>query len=202
MKFLLASLLLLVKIATSANYDSANFEFNHETASAEETPITSSKIFLSTHTVNLLNRQINVEQSAAYSYLFLSSHFKNQGRNKLATQFKAWSDEETQHANELADYLILRRGNLVYHKINEPRFLEAQLTVNGALKFVLDKEVEVYESILNVHNMSNDPSMEDFLVPFLNEGIESVRKAHDLVQEYNRMQEDLATHVFEQTFFG
>jgi len=198
MKFLLASLLLL-KIVASANYDSANFEFDHETTS--ETPITA-KIFLSTHTVNLLNRQINVEQSAAYHYLFLSSHFKNQGRKKLATQFKAWSDEETQHANELADYLILRRGSLVYHKINEPRFNEAQLTVNGALKFVLDKEVEVYDSILNVHNMCKDPSMEDFLVPFLNEGIESVRKAHDLVQEYNRMQEDLATHVFEQTFFG
>jgi len=201
MKFLLTSLLLVKIVAVySANYEnSANFEFDHETST--ENPPTA-KIFLSTHTVNLLNRQINVEQSAAYHYLFLSSHFKNQGRKKLAAQFKAWSDEETQHANELADYLILRRGSLVYHKINEPRFNEAQLTVNGALKFVLDKEVEVYDSILNVHNMCKDPSMEDYLVPFLNEGIESVRKAHDLLQEFSRMQEDLATHVFEQTFFG
>jgi len=188
-----ASILLLT-------FSACAVEFEHETSNDNISPPL--KIFLSTHTINLMNRQINAEQTAAYNYLFLSSHFKNQGRQKLSDQFKKWSDEENQHANELADYMILRRGNLVYHKINEPRFSEAQLTVNGALEFVMDKEQEIYDSILNIHKMCNDPSMEDFLVKFLDEGIESVRNAFDLLQEYNRMQEDLATHVFEQTFFG
>ena len=174
------SILLLCVGNISADFDA---EFDHQSTTSSPP----AKIFLSSHTVNLLNRQINAEQSAAYSYQFLSSHFKNQGRHKLADQFKEWAEEEYQHANELADYMLLRRGNLVYHRINEPRFSESQLTVDGALQFVLSKEQEVYDSILNIHRMCNDPSMEDFLVKFLDEGIESVRKAFDLLQEYNRI---------------
>ena len=67
----------------------------------------------------LLNRQINLELAASYSYLSLAAYFSRTevARHGFAKRFRAASREEWTHAQKLIDYQNSRGGRVVFNEV-------------------------------------------------------------------------------------
>ncbi|VEL36146.1 unnamed protein product [Protopolystoma xenopodis] len=93
-----------------------------------------------------INRQINMELAASYSYLALYAYF---GRDDVALTnaakfFKKASHEETEHAEKLIDYQLLRGGRVKYQEIKAP-VVRAVDSLKAALELAIVLEKEVNE---------------------------------------------------------
>ena len=68
-----------------------------------------------------LNKQVNVELSAFYSYLSMSMYFESHHMPGVAHWFKAQSNEEFNHAMKLNANIIARGGRVVLTAIDAPK---------------------------------------------------------------------------------
>ena len=67
-----------------------------------------------------LNKQVNVELSAFYSYLSMAAYFESQYFPGFAQWFKIQSNEEFKHATKLMDFINARSGKVVLMAIDTP----------------------------------------------------------------------------------
>lgn len=128
-----------------------------------------------------LNKQINLELSASYQYLFLSSYFN---RDNIALQplvifFEKCSLEEREHANKLINYQNMRGGIVTFDGLSNPTIeFNTENKVLEAFNIVLSLEKDVNNSLLDLHKISetnNDPQFGDYLEgEFLNEQVEAI----------------------------
>jgi len=70
---------------------------------------------------NALNRQVNVELSAFYSYLAMSAYFAFNYMPGSSHWFKVQANEEFDHAMKLNEYIITRGGKVVLTAIEAPK---------------------------------------------------------------------------------
>lgn len=94
-----------------------------------------------------LNRQINVELNAFYSYLSMAAYFEFNYMPGCAHWFKVQSGEEFKHAMKLNEYIIARGGKVVLAAIDAPK---------TEWKSCLSVMEEAYAQELKVSALIND----------------------------------------------
>ena len=132
-----------------------------------------------------LNKQINMEMYASYTYLTLYSYFIQQDKalHGFAKMFIKNSDEEREHSLTLIEYQAKRGGKVVMEDIKKP---EVELkTAKDAVEAALKLEKEVNQSLLDLHVLAGekgDGHLSDFLEEhFLEEQVDSIKEIGDLV---------------------
>ncbi|KAL7675908.1 hypothetical protein ACOME3_002168 [Neoechinorhynchus agilis] len=97
---------------------------------------------------DLLNRQINLEFSAAYAYeqMALYCTRSDVALENFAHHFRKEADEEKTHARKFMDYLILRNGKFEAEPIPSPiKYEEFDGIVNlFEIAYKLEQDVYVF----------------------------------------------------------
>lgn len=163
-----------------------------------------------TSTEEEINKQINRELFAHYTYLSMAMHFDRDdidlpGFHKF---FKESSEEELKHAHMLMEYQNKRGGRIKLHGIMKPckdhwgRGLDA-------MEDALELEKHVYQSLLDLHSKAedaNDPQLQDFLESnYLGEQIDSIKELSNFVNTLKRMDGpsySLAEYHFDRMTLG
>ena len=132
-----------------------------------------------------LNKQINMEMYASYTYLTLYSYFiqHDKALHGFARMFIKNSQEEREHSLILIDYQAKRGGKVIMEDIKKP---EVELkTAKDAVEAALKLEKEVNQSLLDLHVLAGekgDGHLSDFLEEhFLEEQVDSIKEIGDLV---------------------
>ena len=127
----------------------------------------------------LINTQINIELTAAHTYNVLYSYFlsDSNGLPGLANFFKKSADEEIGHAREFIEYQNIRGGKVNITNLNKPEFnfdSSSEFSIMyQAIRYTLELEQSVYESILNISKESGDQGLDDFLDKFVKEQLDT-----------------------------
>ena len=120
-----------------------------------------------------LNEQITAEMWSANLYLSMSFYFEKEGFNGFAHWMKKQSQEEMDHAYQMASYLIKRGGTALVDKIDVvPTGWGNPLEV---FKHVYDHECHVSKLIndlLETAQAEKDYATQSFLWEFVKEQIE------------------------------
>lgn len=139
-----------------------------------------------------INKQINRELFAHYTYLSMAMHFDRDDINLPGFHkfFKESAEEEMEHAQKFMKYQNMRGGRVKLNNIHKP----CEVWGNGlnAMRFALNLEKEVYESLLILHShadLKNDPQLQDFLESnFLGEQVESIKQLANYVNTLTRLE--------------
>jgi ferritin len=95
--------------------------------------------------VEAINRQINSELSASYSYLAMSAWCEGQKFTGAARWLRLQSREEYLHAMKLFDFILARNAKVELKPIVEPR--QAFKSLAEVFERALDQEQEVSRQI-------------------------------------------------------
>ncbi|KAK2573273.1 Soma ferritin [Acropora cervicornis] len=107
--------------------------------------------------------------------------------------FKESAEEEMEHAQKVCSFMKyqnMRGGRVKLNNIHKP----CEVWGNGlnAMRFALNLEKEVYESLLILHShadLKNDPQLQDFLESnFLGEQVESIKQLANYVNTLTRLE--------------
>merc|ERR1711911_12674 len=150
-----------------------------------------------------INKQINMELFASYSYTALSSHFSRDdvSLQGFAKFFKDSSNEERDHAEKFMKYQALRGGRVVLQAINRPAADEWDSPL-AAMEYVLKLEKEVNQPLLEIHALASnhsDPHLSKFLEDdFLDEQAESIHQIANYITKLTRVGDGLGVHLFDK----
>lgn len=135
-----------------------------------------------------LNEQIVAEMWSANLYLSMSFFFDGEGFSGFANWMKKQSQEETEHAYQMADFIIKRGGKAVLGKIEAvPQAWESPL---AAFENVYAHECKVsalINSLLDLAEEERDRAAQDFLWQFVREQVEEEATASGIVDRLKRM---------------
>merc|ERR1711988_197572 len=138
-------------------------------------------------TEGLINKQINMELYASYTYLSMAAYFDR--------------DEEREHAEKLISYQNLRGGRVVFKEIAKPSADEWG-TAMEAIEASLQLERTVNASLLSMHQVAsthNDAQFTDFLEgEYLKEQVEAIKEIVDLLTKMKRAGDGLGLHVIDK----
>ena len=98
-----------------------------------------------------------MERNASYMYKYISTIFKREAMFKIAKQFEEWSKEESEHADEMVEYLLQRQVMPEFHQVALPKsvrlaklgasYTEDNDRIETALEMVIKAEEGVYLSM-------------------------------------------------------
>lgn len=130
----------------------------------------------------LLNKQLNQELRNAYLYLSMSSYFDDLGLKGFAHYFKIQAKEELGHAMRIYDFIYDAGGKVVLSEVPQPK--TSWSTVGEAIEDFYTAEVEntkrFYE-LMDVAREEGNKAVESFLKWFIDEQVEEVSNANDLL---------------------
>lgn len=150
-----------------------------------------------------INKQINMELRASYTYLALAYQFH---RHDVALVgfyefFKKNSDEEREHAQKLMKYLNNRGGSIKLEPIHPPAKFDYKTGLE-AMEAALQLERDVNDSLLRLHRLAsehNDPHLTDFLEEeFLDEQVRSIKEIGDHITNLKRVGPGLGEYQFDK----
>lgn len=151
----------------------------------------------------LINKQINMELTASYVYMSMAAYFDRDdvALKGFAKRFQENSEEEREHAQKLINYQNLRGGRVVFQNIAKPQ-TEDWKSALEAVQASLKLEIEVYESLLNIHKVASeheDAQLTDFLEgEYLKEQVEAQKEIGDLITKMKRAGEGLGLHIIDK----
>jgi len=151
----------------------------------------------------LINKQINLELYASYTYLSMSAYFDRDdiALKGFAKRFREASHEEREHAEKLIDYQNLRGGRVVFKELAKPSADEWG-TALEAVETSLQLERTVNASLLSMHQVAsthNDAQFTDFIEgEFLKEQVEAIKEIVDLVTKMKRAGDGLGLHIIDK----
>ena len=132
-----------------------------------------------------LNVQINAEMWSSNLYLSMAFYLKNKGLDGCANWLMKQSQEELNHAYEIADYLN-KRGEKA-----EVGMVDVVPTgwgdVAEVFKNVYDHECHVsklIDELVDVASAEKDKATQDFLWGFVREQVEEEATARDLAEKF------------------
>lgn len=145
------------------------------------TPLISKKVAAA------LNAQIGLEFLASLQYEAIAAWFKLEGLPRLNAHFSKQAGEERDHAHRFIKYLLDAGMELNLPAIPAPKckFKNAE----EAAQLALDHELKVTDSIKNLLNLAekeNDRFTQNSLQWFINEQLEEVSSADELLQIISR----------------
>ncbi|MGC8974609.1 MAG: ferritin [Thermoprotei archaeon] len=130
----------------------------------------------------LLNKQLNQELRNAYLYLSMSSYFDDLGLRGFAHYFRVQAKEELSHAMKIYEFIYDAGGKVVLSEVPQPK--TSWGTVSEAIEDFYVSEVEntrrFYE-LMNVAREEDNKAVESFLKWFIDEQVEEVSSAKDLL---------------------
>ncbi|KAL1509226.1 hypothetical protein ABEB36_003995 [Hypothenemus hampei] len=150
-----------------------------------------------------INKQINLELFASYTYLSLAYYFQ---RDDVALPghykyFKSASDEEREHAQLFMEYLNKRGGRILLTTIDPPEKQEWGTSLE-AMHSALELEKSVNENLLHLHSVASghmDVNLCDFLeTHYLQEQVDSIKEIADHVTNLKRVGDGLGVFMFDQ----
>ena len=144
--------------------------------------------------VEAINRQINSELSASYSYLAMSSWCERQKFVGAARWLRLQSQEESMHAMKLLDFLLARDCEVKFLAINAPQSPFASLL--DVFERALEQEKEVsrqidalYETAFNEKAFAAVAELQWFLT----EQVEEEKIAREVVKKLQMIGNDPAS---------
>merc|ERR1712141_109423 len=154
-----------------------------------------------------INRQINMELYASYTYQSMSLYFDRDdvALPGFAKFFKASSDEEREHAEKLMAYQNKRGGRIVLQDIKKPSNDEWG---NGleAMQVALQLEKSVNQSLLDLHKIAGgheDAQLCDFIESeYLEEQVKAIKEISDHVTQLKRVGQGLGEYVYDKETLG
>lgn len=130
----------------------------------------------------LLNKQLNQELRNAYLYLSMSSYFDDLGLRGFAHYFKIQAKEELGHAMKIYEFIYDAGGKVVLSEVPQPK--TSWSAVSEAIEDFYVAEVEntkrFYE-LMDIAREENNKAVESFLKWFIDEQVEEVSSANDLL---------------------
>ncbi|XP_062590805.1 soma ferritin-like [Saccostrea cucullata] len=150
-----------------------------------------------------INRQINMELYACYTYQSMSYYFDRDdvalpGFSKF---FKKASDEEREHAERLMKYQNTRGGRIVLQDIKKPDRDEWGTGLD-AMQVALQLEKTVNQSLLDLHKVADshrDPQMTDFIERhYLEEQVNAIKEISDHITQLKRVGSGLGEYEYDR----
>ena len=134
-----------------------------------------------------INEQITAEMWSSNLYLSMSFYLQKEGFDGFAHWMRKQSQEELQHAYDLADYVAKRGGAAKVDKIDiVPQGWGSVLEV---FEHVYNHECHVSELIdklVNVASEEKDKASQDFLWGYVREQVEEEATAQDIVDKLKK----------------
>ena len=134
-----------------------------------------------------INDQITAEMWSSNLYLSMSFYLKKEGFDGFAHWMKLQSQEELQHAYDLADYVAKRGGVALVDKIDVvPQGWGSVLEV---FEHVYKHECHVSEMVdklVDVAAAEKDKATQDFLWGFVREQVEEEATAQGIVDKIKK----------------
>lgn len=134
-----------------------------------------------------MNEQITAEMWSSNLYLSMSFYLQKEGFDGFAHWMRKQSQEELQHAYDLADYIAKRGGAAKVDKIDVvPQGWGSVLEV---FEHVYNHECHVSELIDNLVNVASgekDKASQDFLWGYVREQVEEEATAQGIVDKLKR----------------
>ena len=150
-----------------------------------------------------LNKQINLELHASYTYQSMGFHFERDdvALPGFAKFFKKSSMEEREHAEKMMTYQNKRGGRIVLQDIAKP-IRDSWGTGLEAMQTALELEKNVNQALLDLHKVAsgnNDPQMTDFLEQhFLEEQVDSIKELASYVTSLKRVGPGVGEYMFDK----
>ena len=136
---------------------------------------------------NAMNEQITAEMWSSNLYLSMSFYLQKEGFDGFAHWMRKQSQEELQHAYDLADYIAKRGGEAKVDKIDVvPQGWGSVLEV---FEHVYNHECHVSELIDNLVNVASgekDKASQDFLWGYVREQVEEEATAQGIVDKLKK----------------
>lgn len=131
-----------------------------------------------------INEQIVAEMWSSNLYLSMAFYLKKEGFDGFATWMQKQSQEELQHAYDLADYVMKRGGVAKVNKIDAvPQEWESVLAL---FEHVYNHECHVsalIDELVNVAAAEKDKASQDFLWGYVREQVEEEATAKGIVDK-------------------
>lgn len=131
-----------------------------------------------------MNEQITAEMWSSNLYLSMSFYLQKEGFDGFANWMRKQSQEELQHAYDLADYIAKRGGAAKVDKIDVvPQGWGSVLEV---FEHVYNHECHVSElidNLVNVASAEKDKASQDFLWGYVREQVEEEATAQGIVDK-------------------
>ncbi|XP_072172118.1 soma ferritin-like [Diadema setosum] len=153
-----------------------------------------------------VNKQINLELYASYTYLSMAYHFDRddvdlKGFHKY---FKKASDEEREHAEKLMKFQNQRGGRIMLKDIKAPECTEWGSGLE-AITAALELEKRVNQSLLELHGVASkhgDAQMADFIeTHYLTEQVEAIKELAGYITNLKRVGPGLGEYMFDKEHF-
>lgn len=153
-----------------------------------------------------VNRQINLELYASYTYLAMAFYFDRDdvALKNIHKYFLKASDEERDHAKKLMTFQNQRGGSIVFHDIKAPQKTQWS-NAHDAMKDALELEKSVNQSLLELHKVAakhEDAQMTDFIeANYLTEQVEAIKELGGYVTNLARVGAGLGEYMFDKEHF-
>jgi ferritin len=141
-----------------------------------------------------INRQINNELSASYSYLAMSAYCQQQNFVGCAHWLRMQSSEEYGHAMKLFDFLLARNGEVQLQAIVQPKV--GYKHVADVFEHALAQEIDVTQQIDNLYELAFKEKAFAVVVElqwFLTEQVEEEKTAREIVAKFKLVSGDPAS---------
>lgn len=136
---------------------------------------------------NEINGQITAELWSSNLYLAMAFYMEKEGYNGMASWLKKQSEEEKDHACEMASYIIKRGGKAMLDKVDVvPNDFGTPLEV---FQQVYEHECRVskmIDNLVDVASAERDKATQDFLWGFVREQVEEEATAAGIVDMIKR----------------
>lgn len=134
------------------------------------------------------NKQIVEEIFSANLYLSMSFYLEKEGFDGFSNWMKRQSEEEMDHAYQMASYIIKRGGEAIINQI--PAVKQTWTSPLDAFEDAYKHECHISELIDNLLAKAveeNDNATQDFLWQFVREQVEEEATASGIVDRIKRM---------------
>jgi ferritin heavy chain len=151
----------------------------------------------------LVNRQINLELYASYTYLAMAHYYDRhdvalKGHHKY---FKKMAEEENEHAQKFMEYQNKRGGTVVLMDIKKPA-QESWASPIEAHQMALQLEKDVYQALLELHAVATkntDPHLTSYVEDeFLEEQVKSIMRYGCYITNLKRVGPGLGEYIFDK----
>ena len=147
-----------------------------------------------------LNEQIAYEMQSANLYLSMAFYFEKEGFSGFSNWMKKQSEEEMDHAFQMATYLIKRGGTALVSPVTAPvkQSWESPL---AAFEDTYKHEGSVSARIDALHDLAlseNDKATQDFCWQFVREQVEEEATASGIVDRIRKMGDNAIFNLDQQ----
>lgn len=144
--------------------------------------------------VEAINRQINSELSASYSYLAMSAYCERQKFTGAARWLRLQSQEEYMHAMKLFDFILARDQNVELLALDQPRLTFSSIA--EVFERALEQEQEVSRQIDSLYEIAFAEKAFAAVAElqwFLTEQVEEEKTGREIVAKFKMIGSDPAS---------